>query len=608
MNTISEQEILTDKKLNRKIKFFYWSFNIRTEGLSFFIVVPFILLYVWINIQFTTEQLRLFNMIWPPAFVFGVIFVLVNNWIVLRPVLRYFSKFLKGQEYTQEQYARAKKRFLLLPYIHAVGAFFRWILLLGNAIVATTILAHPSTPQIVNMWTGAGICAILGVFSYFSITEAHVQDILNRGLFARLSGQIPPPRFKLLPRLTLMTLGAALLPAATLFAFFYITVETHNLGNASMYLKIAFLILLGFVAGMISPIFLNITIRKKVRTVTQFLDSIGRGNLESVPDNVVIEDEISQINHSVDDMREKLKEATAALRDLNMNLEQKVEERTEELQAAMEELEAMNENLIALNEELEQAYVTHLKDLKMAANVQNAFLPSSIPQSAEYDIAYVSRPMSVVSGDFFDFYVDGDRLRGVGIFDVSGHGISSGLLTIIAKSIIHRNFYESRHEKLPDIVKKINEELIHEIAQADKYLTGILLRFKDDIVEYSNNGHPDAFFKVSGKEKVGRVVNREGESIKGMFLGIADMNSSFDALSLRLHKGDCIFLFSDCLLESKNSAGEVYTENHIKDSLKRAPAGTAREIMDYLINDFDAFIGQGTSLQDDLTAIVIVRK
>jgi len=609
MNTLPEHHALSDKKLERSVKYFFWLFNIRTEGLSFFVVVPFVLLYVWINIQFTPEQLTIFARIWPPAFIFGIAFVLVNNWIVLRPVLIYFRKLLHGVEYSRDEYRAARKRFLRLPYIHAIGAFFRWILLLGNAITAMMIVGGPAVPQTVNMWTGAGICAVLGLFSYFSITEVQVQDMLNRGLFARLSATAYQPRFNLQPRLTLMALGASLLPTAIVFTFFYITVETHNLGSLVMYLKILVLILLGIFVGTLSPFFLSKTIRGKVRTVRKFLDEIGSGNLDARPDNVVIEDEISQINRSVDDMRGKLKKTTDDLRGLNLTLEQKVEERTEELQATMEELEAMNENLTALNEELEEAYIRHQKDLKMAANVQSAFMPEEAPQSAEYDIAFLSRPMEIVSGDFYDFYLDDrNKLQGIGLFDVSGHGISSGLLTIIAKSIIQKNFYRFHEEKMNDALKKINGELIHEIGQSDKYLTGILLRFREDIIEYCNCGHPDAFFRVSGKDRVGRILNREGESVKGMFLGIAEMDESFEVLSLRLQKGDCLFLFSDCLLESLNAAGDSYGEDHVKASLRAAPRNSAKDIMGHLIADFDAFIGRGRPPQDDLTAMVIMKK
>ena len=64
----------------------------------------------------------------------------------------------------------------------------------------------------------------------------------------------------------------------------------------------------------------------------------------------------------------------------------------DEIEAAMQELEAMNDNLVAVNRELEDSNTRYRKDLKMAGNVQAAFLPKKPPVSDEYDVAFVFRP------------------------------------------------------------------------------------------------------------------------------------------------------------------------------------------------------------------------
>jgi len=594
--------------LRNKMKLFYLSLNIKTEGLSFFMVVPFVLLYVWANIQLTPEQYAIFNKIWPPAFVFGVAFVLVNNWIVLIPVLRYFKKIIKGVPVASDEYARAKNRFLMLPYIHAVGAFFRWIILLANAIVPTMIFAKLNTAQTVNMWTGVAICSILGVFTYFSITEVMVQGLLKHGLFSEKTENTPPPRLNIFPRLTLIAVGASLLTSATLFAFFYITVESYNIAGPFMYVKIIFLMFIANVAGLLSPYFMNKTIRDKVRIVENFLSNIGKGNLDAMAEEIAIQDEISMINHSVDEMRQKLKITRDELIELNLNLEQKVASRTEELQGAMEELEAMNETLLAANTELEDAQRLRMMDLAMAANVQKAFLPESAPASNDYDIEFVFRPAAQVSGDFYDFYSNGGSLHGVGIYDVSGHGISSSLLTIIARSIIQRNFTAGIDEKLNRVVEKINRELIEEIGQSDKYITGIMLRFLADRIEYVNSGHPDAFFKIAGTNKTGKITNRRGESVKGMFLGVASMEQVYDVLSIRLNPGDFLFIYSDCFIETTNGKGDIFGEDGVKQAIATAPEGSAGQIMHYIIKQLYEFIHPQKMLSDDLTAMVIRKK
>ena len=86
-----------DRKTTQFLKSFYLRFNLFTEGFSFFIVVPIVLFYVWANIQLTNDQLLLFFKIVPPAFLFGIAFVLANNRIAVLPILRYFKKLVRGE-------------------------------------------------------------------------------------------------------------------------------------------------------------------------------------------------------------------------------------------------------------------------------------------------------------------------------------------------------------------------------------------------------------------------------------------------------------------------------------------------------------------------------
>ena len=64
----------------------------------------------------------------------------------------------------------------------------------------------------------------------------------------------------------------------------------------------------------------------------------------------------------------------------------------------------------------------------MAAVIQQSFFRQDVKNIKKYEVAYFSRPMVGVSGDLYDFYKTGDKLDGLGVFDVSGHGISSGLV------------------------------------------------------------------------------------------------------------------------------------------------------------------------------------
>lgn len=303
------------------------------------------------------------------------------------------------------------------------------------------------------------------------------------------------------------------------------------------------------------------------------------------------------------------------LKELNESLELKVIERTEELQAANEELEAANEeqeamnvNLIEVNNELEEVGRIHRADLNMAASVQETFLPKEIPISDQYEIAYVFKPISGVSGDFYDFFMENNKLTGVGIFDVSGHGIASGLITLMAKSIILRVFSLMRDEKLDIVLERINQLLIREIGDTDNYLTGIILRFHNDIVEYVNSGHPDVLFRMAGTKSVGKVLDKKGESIRGMFLGVEAMRGQFTSLPFRMKSGDYVLLYTDCILETNNSAGVPYEEERLLESFRNAPEGKVDDTLDHLMKDFYDYIGGNRNISDDLTVLLIKRK
>ncbi|MBP7738252.1 MAG: SpoIIE family protein phosphatase [Spirochaetes bacterium] len=306
------------------------------------------------------------------------------------------------------------------------------------------------------------------------------------------------------------------------------------------------------------------------------------------------------------------------LEEMNVNLEKKVEERTRELsqaktetEATMEELEAINDQLIHSNRDLEDSQMVYRKDMNMAAYLQSSLLPKKPPHSDMYDFALLFLPKAGVSGDFYDFYMDGDRVVGVGIFDVSGHGIAPGLLTLMAKSIISVNFMEHRNASLATVVENINSKLITEIKDVDNYLTGVMLRFDGDRIEYINCAHPDVICKKTDIDRTGKVLDKTGKRVSGPILGIDSQGAidkvGFDEISFKLKQGDSLLLYTDSMIESTNSEGKAYGETMIMKSLQNAGGETAQEILNSIIGDFFNYIAP-REITDDLTVILIRKK
>ncbi|HMB21119.1 MAG TPA: SpoIIE family protein phosphatase [Spirochaetota bacterium] len=285
--------------------------------------------------------------------------------------------------------------------------------------------------------------------------------------------------------------------------------------------------------------------------------------------------------------------------ELNISLEQKVDDRTRELQNA-------NEVLRNTMEELQEAKEIADRDMRMAVNVQENMLPEASSFTPGWDMAVHFNPMAGVSGDFYDLFYDNGRLKGAGLFDVSGHGISSGLITIMAKSIIYRHFCENPLENPGKVLEAVNQDLVQELLNIDNYLTGILLQFEDDMVEYANAAHTQLLVRRAYNNNV-KMVNLQDDDFRGMFLGVPDMQQRYATLKFKVKPGDMLLLYSDCLIEQKNTEKEEYGIERLVKAFQRAPKNTPSDVMDYIMQDFESFRKDEPS-NDDLTILVLQKK
>ena len=76
-------------------------------------------------------------------------------------------------------------------------------------------------------------------------------------------------------------------------------------------------------------------------------------------------------------------------------------------------------------------------ELELSQVVQRALLPTQVPSIPKYDIAAFSRPAQIVTGDYFDFLQFEDGTYGFVVGDVSGHGVSAGMLVTSLQTVFH---------------------------------------------------------------------------------------------------------------------------------------------------------------------------
>lgn len=274
----------------------------------------------------------------------------------------------------------------------------------------------------------------------------------------------------------------------------------------------------------------------------------------------------------------------------NILLEEKVEERTAEL---------LKKNFI-----LEKKKEIEEKDMEIAVHLQMSMMPPAPTGIPGWDIALEIRPMAGVSGDFYDFYVIDGELKGAGIFDVSGHGISSGLITLLGKWLIFRAYSKNIKNPLSDVFHVLSITIPQAIGNTSYFLTGILLRFEGNTVEYANAGHADLLHISNGKAEL--VRNADGSAVKGSLLGFDSIRSDYEVLRFSITQGDFLVMYTDGIIEAQNKSGEQFGMDRLIASCENAKFSSARDFLNSVISDLDMF-REDVSLTDDCTIVVMKR-
>ena len=262
-------------------------------------------------------------------------------------------------------------------------------------------------------------------------------------------------------------------------------------------------------------------------------------------------------------------------------------------------------NLETLNQELTHYMQDHERDLKMAAHVQESLLDFH-PAIDDYETAVHYEAIHNVSGDFFDFYQQNRQLLGVCLSDVCGHGISSGLLTVMAKPIFERMFYKHRDSPLNEVMTRINRQLQDVYRENDKYLTAVLLRFSGNAVEYCNAARPDVLH-LPADGTPPRIVSGSRGRIQGNLMGMKRFSTEYELCRFTLSPGDILILMTDGVLEGEKKTTTIEGTNRLCSTLNHLSRNDPlQSFIDVILDDYYNALGSD-KMKDD-KSIIMLRK
>jgi sigma-B regulation protein RsbU (phosphoserine phosphatase) len=254
------------------------------------------------------------------------------------------------------------------------------------------------------------------------------------------------------------------------------------------------------------------------------------------------------------------------------------------------------ENARLYAQEIQQRLIN--QELETARAIQKSFLPQAVPEHTGWDVATLWRPLSEVSGDFYDFYTLPDGRLAVAVGDVSGRGVPAALFMALSVTVLR--FAMSLNLAPGELMDRANQAIISG-QQSRMFATAFMGYLDPDlgVLQFASAGHhPPLLYRAA----TGRC---ETLAASGVAMGLF-ANADYAEEMTTLVDGDVLVLYTSGIIEVINAREEEFGEERLEELVVRHASRQAAEIADLIIQAVDTF-AQDRDAFDDETLVVIKR-
>ncbi len=279
---------------------------------------------------------------------------------------------------------------------------------------------------------------------------------------------------------------------------------------------------------------------------------------------------------------EQLKENEKLKNKVNLELEDKVRERTHEL-------ESKNKDIF--------------DSLNYALRIQNAVLPSQVAMSEVISKHFVFHaPKDIVSGDFYWFYKK-ENLIFVAAVDCTGHGVPGAFMSIMGSNLLHFAVRELQLEDPGEILDRMSFELKKRISSnpndlEDQYgmdMALCVINTNNNQVQFAGAFNP---LVIVSKGK-SRVLAADRFPLGRSFYD--SQNKKFKTIRDTVQSGDCIYLFSDGYKDQFGGGnGDKYAVKNFYELLNNVASLSMEDQYASIENEFIQWKGDRNQIDDVL--------
>jgi len=235
-------------------------------------------------------------------------------------------------------------------------------------------------------------------------------------------------------------------------------------------------------------------------------------------------------------------------------------------------------------------------EIAIAATIQRNLLPKEGPQFRGVSFSAHFEPTASIGGDYYDvFSLDKTRLA-VAIGDVSGHGLSTGLVMAMVKAAMTTLVEEGADEE--SLFKRLNE-LVHRSTERRAFMTlgFTIFDLENGTIRHTNAGHLYPYLLREGEAA---PIAIESPSLP---LGVRSEIVTH-TIDVSLREGDTIVYLSDGIVEAQNEEGDPFGFDALEMLLAQQSDRSPSSIRDTILDAVARHSGSRPA-DDDRTVMVL---
>ncbi len=269
----------------------------------------------------------------------------------------------------------------------------------------------------------------------------------------------------------------------------------------------------------------------------------------------------------------------------------------------------MEQALSSALQQMTQLHAVIDRDLQEAQKLQQSLVRDRHRALPGLNVSLMLRPAGRIGGDLVGMFEPNAHEMGVFALDVSGHGITSALMTArlaacFAGNTPDTNLAITRSADNTPVMRRPSEiaahlnDLILNDLKTDQYLTLVMARIDlgSGRVTLTQAGHPHPMLHRANGQ-----VELVGDG--GMPVGLLP-EAQFTDTHIALNPGDRLLVGSDGITECMSPAGDMFGDQGLECALNRHARLQGGRFFDALERDLTRF-GDTSDFDDDISAVLI---